>query len=127
MKTYTPEIDAAVLGRLRDYAGLFADEFPHARPALWASVYIQGLLIDGERKSIEPLSRRVTLPDGLDVKDPDQALQQFVNQSPWDEAKVLKRNRSEMAGTSTSPKVTFVFADASNPNQARTSSAVKSH
>jgi SRSO17 transposase len=38
--------------------------------------YIRGLLMDGERKSIEPMADR--LPDG-DV----QALQQFVNQSPW--------------------------------------------
>src|SRR3984893_776502 len=99
MKTYTPELTPAVLGRLRDYSTLFADEFPHARPALWAGVYLQGLLLDGERQSIEPLSRRVVLPEGLAVKDPDQALQQFVNQSPWDEAKVLKRYRTELAGT----------------------------
>src|SRR5436305_260528 len=74
MKTYTPELDPAVLGRLRDYALQFADDFPHARPAQWASVYLQGLLLDGERKSVEPLSRRVSLPGGLAVKDPDQAL-----------------------------------------------------
>ena len=41
-----------------------------------AKEYIRGLLMDGERKSIEPMASR--LPDG-DV----QALQQFVNQSPW--------------------------------------------
>ena len=41
-----------------------------------AEEYIRGLLMDGERKSIEPMANR--LPDG-DV----QALQQFVNQSPW--------------------------------------------
>ncbi len=41
-----------------------------------AEEYIRGLLMDGERKSIEPMASR--LPDG-DV----QALQQFVNQSPW--------------------------------------------
>lgn len=41
-----------------------------------AQEYIRGLLMDGERKSIEPMADR--LPDG-DV----QALQQFVNQSPW--------------------------------------------
>ena len=41
-----------------------------------AEEYIRGLLLDGERKSIEPMATR--LPDG-DV----QALQQFVNQSPW--------------------------------------------
>jgi len=41
-----------------------------------AGEYVRGLLMDGERKSIEPLANR--LPDG-DV----QSLQQFVNQSPW--------------------------------------------
>ncbi|MBP1724252.1 MAG: family transposase, partial [Deltaproteobacteria bacterium] len=46
-----------------------------------AEEYIRGLLMDGERKSIEPLASR--LPDG-DV----QALQQFVNQSPWSHGEV---------------------------------------
>ncbi|MGB9774836.1 MAG: IS701 family transposase [Bacteroidota bacterium] len=46
-----------------------------------AEEYIRGLLMDGERKSIEPMAKR--LPDG-DV----QALQQFVNQSPWPWEKV---------------------------------------
>src|SRR5262245_62405117 len=96
MKTYTPELTPAVLDRLRDYAALFAADFPQAKPALWAGVYLQGLLLDGERKSIEPLSRRVTLPDGLTSKDPEQALQQFVNQSPWDQVKVLQRYRAHL-------------------------------
>src|SRR2546428_3174188 len=38
-------------------------------------LYVQGLLLDGERKSIEPLAERV--PEGN-----VQALQQFVGQSP---------------------------------------------
>jgi SRSO17 transposase len=42
----------------------------------WARVYVQGLLLDGERKSIEPMASRI--PDA-DV----QALRQFVGQSPW--------------------------------------------
>lgn len=41
-----------------------------------AEEYVRGLLMDGERKSIEPMADR--LPDGN-----VQALQQFVNQSPW--------------------------------------------
>src|ERR1700693_4461629 len=125
MKTYTPELTPAVLDRLRDYSTLFADEFPHPRPALWAGVYLQGLLLDGERKSIEPLSRRVVLPEELAVKDPDQALQQFVNQSPWDEAKVLKRYRTELAGTFASPKGIFVFDDVSFPKQGKQSVGVQ--
>jgi SRSO17 transposase len=47
----------------------------------WAQVYIQGLLLDGERKSIEPLAARIP---GADV----QALRQFVGQSPWAVEKV---------------------------------------
>ncbi|MGX6745758.1 transposase, partial [Streptomyces xantholiticus] len=39
--------------------------------------YLRGLMLDGRRKSIQPMAER--LPDG-DM----QALQQFVNQSPWD-------------------------------------------
>src|SRR5262252_4114255 len=88
MKTYTPQLEPAVLERLADYAALFADDFPQAKPARWSGVYLQGLLLDGERKSIEPMSRRVVLPDGLTSADPEQALQQFVNQSPWDERPV---------------------------------------
>jgi hypothetical protein len=37
-------------------------------------VYLQWLLADGERESIELLSRRGTLPPGLTSKDPEQAL-----------------------------------------------------
>ena len=90
MKTYTPDLDPAALGRLRDYAALFADDFPQAKPARWAGVYLHGLLTDGDRKSVEPLSRRVTLPEGLASKDPEQALQQFVSHSPWDHEAVRR-------------------------------------
>src|SRR5947209_3190568 len=100
MKTYTPDLDPAVLDRLRDYAARFADDFPQAKPARWAGVYLQGLLLDGQRKSIEPLARRVTPPQGLTGKDPEQALQQFLNQSPRDEHQVLRRYRAHMLATS---------------------------
>lgn len=117
MKTYTPTLDAAVLDRLREYAALFAEDFPQAKPARWTGVYLQGLLLDGERKSIEPLSRRVTLPDGLTSKDPEQALQQFVNPSPWDEKAVLRRYRAHLAQTFAGPDGIFLFDDVSVPKQ----------
>src|ERR687885_2768971 len=43
----------------------------------WAGVYVRGLLLDGERKSVGAMAPR--LPDGN-----EQNLQQFLNQSPWD-------------------------------------------
>lgn len=44
----------------------------------WAEQYVRGLLLDGERKSIEPMAER--LGREADV----QSLRQFVSQSPWD-------------------------------------------
>ena len=117
MKTYTPTLDSAVLDRPRNYANLFADDFPQSKPARWAGVYIQGLMLDGERKSIEPLSRRITLPNNLISKDPEQALQQFVNQSPWDEQNVLRRYRSQLVQTFASPQGIFIIDDVSFPKQ----------
>jgi SRSO17 transposase len=43
--------------------------------------YIEGLLMEGQRKSIEPLAERL----GVD----GQSLQQFVTDSPWDESRSL--------------------------------------
>src|SRR3954468_5476616 len=117
MKTYTPKLGPAVLHRLRDYAALFAEDFPQSKPARWAGVYLQGLLLDGERKSIEPLSHRVQLPDGLTSRDPEQALQQFVNQSPWDEKAVLRRYRAHLARAFAGPGGLFLFDDVSFPKQ----------
>ena len=103
-KTYTPELTPEVLDRLRDYADVFRDDFSHKKQAAWSGVYLQGLLHDGERKSIEPLSGRVTLPPGLDAKDPEQALQQFVNQSPWDDQDLARRYRRHLAADLRQPR-----------------------
>src|SRR5262249_44110962 len=47
----------------------------------------------------------------------EQALQQFVNQSPWDERAVLRRYRARMAQTFASPQGIFVIDDTSFPKQ----------
>lgn len=67
-RTYTPELAPEVLDRIRTYAIRFYADFNRPRQAQYPRVYLQGLLLDGERKSIEPLSHRVTLPEGLVVK-----------------------------------------------------------
>lgn len=58
----------------------FVDEFKtflgRRERVHWCWMYLSGLLLNGERKSIQPLAER--LPGGN-----EQALQQFVNQSPW--------------------------------------------
>ena len=124
-ETNHPQAELDVLERLQRYAEIFRDDFSHVKQVTWSGLYLQGLLHDGERKSIEPLSRRVTLPPGLTAKDPEQALQQFVNQSPWDERKVARRYREHLATTFASPEGIFVFDDTGLPKQGKHSVGVQ--
>jgi SRSO17 transposase len=125
-KTYTPELAPEVLLRLRDYAERFQDLFRYPPQFAWSGVYLRGLLEDGERKSIEPMASRVPRPpELLDITDPEQALQQFVNQSPWDEQKVSKRYRGVMAESLASPQGIFVIDDTGFPKQGKHSVGVQ--
>ena len=64
-------------GRLERFLGTLTPLLGRVERQTHASEYVRGLLLDGERKSITPISERVP---GSDV----QALRQFVNQSPWE-------------------------------------------
>ena len=75
----------------------------------WADVYIRGLLLDGERKSIEPLAARV--PDGN-----VQALQQLVGQSPWEWLPVWERLAQRMTAD-LMPDPVWVVDDTGFPKQ----------
>jgi SRSO17 transposase len=124
-KTFTPELDPETLGRLDDYAERFRDLFSRPSQAAWCGVYLRGLIQDGDRKSVEPIANRIPLPDGLDVSDPDQALQQFLGQSPWDERAVWRRYREVMAGEFADPAGIFVIDDTSFPKQGQHSVGVQ--
>jgi SRSO17 transposase len=77
--------------RLDRFTERFRGDFRRREQADWAAVYLQGLLRPGGRKTIENLARMVTLPAGLRVEDVAQAIQHFINQSPWDEQKLWRR------------------------------------
>src|SRR5919201_6360253 len=66
-----------VRGRLVEFAGEMFESMVRRDQRRWGEVYLRGLMLDGRRKSIEPIATR--LEDG-----DEQCLQQFVNQSPWD-------------------------------------------
>jgi SRSO17 transposase len=74
---------ARVRGRLVEFASEVLESMARKDQRRWGEVYLRGLMLDGKRKSIEPLAAR--LPDG-----DEQCLQQFVNQSPWDEVPVRR-------------------------------------
>lgn len=105
----------AVRQQLQDYVEEFTAEFGRSERQHWCGKYLEGLLRGGERKSIEPLATRV----GGD----DQALQQFVNQSPWDHDAVMFRLRALMQRRATEGGV-LVLDDTSLPKQGRHSVGV---
>lgn len=72
----------------------------------WGGCYLRGLMLDGRRKSVQPMAER--LPDGN-----MQALQQFVNQSPWDPLPVRRRIAERLSGA-IGPEV-WVIDDVSFP------------
>ena len=74
-----------------------------------AAQYVRGLLMDGERKSIEPIADR--LPGG-DV----QALQQFVNQSPWPTKEVQSSLARKVEGEFV-PEAYWLIDEVSFPKQ----------
>ena len=53
-----------------------------------AANYVSGLLMPGQRKSIEPMAAKL----GVDP----QRLQQFITDSPWDEEQVWRVIRQEL-------------------------------
>ena len=76
------------MDELREDLDAFCGEvfasIPRKDSRSWGNCYLRGLMLDGRRKSIQPMAER--LPDGN-----MQALQQFVASSPWDHAPVRRR------------------------------------
>ncbi len=106
---------AVIRQQLQGFVEEFAEDLGRSERRHWCGKYLEGLLREGERKSIEPLAAR--------VGGSDQALQQFVNQSPWDHAAVLHRLRRHMGRRARAGGV-LVLDDTSLPKQGRHSVGV---
>lgn len=77
-------------GRLETYLRDLLKPVGRGERRHWGSAYVRGLLLDGQRKSIEPMANR--LPDGN-----VQAMQQFIGQSPWDPMPIRRRLAERMS------------------------------
>src|SRR5215212_3215966 len=68
---------AAIRGRLEAFAGDIFESLPRKDQRARGACYLRGLMLEGRRKSIEPMAQRLG-----DVHY--QALHHFVATSPWD-------------------------------------------
>lgn len=81
---------AAQEKRLTVYLDWLAQAVGHADRRQPLCNYCKGLLLDGERKSIEPMAARLA-PD--QVQREHESLHHFVAQSPWKDAELLRQVR----------------------------------
>jgi len=72
----TPKQLTGVQGRLDEFLEALIEPIGRSERRHWAGLYVQGLLLDGARKSVQPMAARIAGGD-------EQALNQFLNQSPW--------------------------------------------
>ncbi|WP_189944355.1 IS701 family transposase [Streptomyces aurantiogriseus] len=102
-------------GELSEFVADVFGSLPRRDQRRWGECYLRGLMLDGRRKSIQPMAER--LPDGN-----MQALQQFVNQSPWEWTPV-RRRIAERLCEAIAPQV-WVVDDVSFPKCGTASAAV---
>ncbi|MFF4602658.1 IS701 family transposase [Streptomyces sp. NPDC001339] len=76
---------AEVREGLETFTAELFEAFSRADQRRWGRAYVRGLLLDGRRKSVEPMAARL----GEDGNR--QALAHFVTSSPWDPAHVRAR------------------------------------
>ena len=85
--------------------------------------YCIGLLLPGERKSVEPMAARLA-PD--DVRRTHQSLHHLVADAPWDDEEMLAQVRREVLPTMQrhDPVVAWIVDDTGFPKQGRHSVGV---
>jgi SRSO17 transposase len=82
----------ALADELVAYHAHFAPLFQRSEQRKWALAYLQGQLLDLDRKSIEPMA--LALEGGA-----VQAMQQFISAGPWDDECVLEKHQDLVAQT----------------------------
>jgi SRSO17 transposase len=97
----TPKAVAALDGRLDRFLADLTASLGRSERHRWAKVYLQGLLMEGARKSIEPLAGRI---EGADV----QSLRQFVGQSPWAVEQIQQKLAEKVVDLLAEPEVWMI-------------------
>lgn len=106
------------LARLEVWLAPFLAALPRAEQRRWAPLYVRGLLLPGERKSVEPMAARVA-PGQV------QQLHHFVSASPWPHKRleqILAEQADKLVG---GPDAVLVVDDTALVKQGRHSVGVQ--
>ena len=101
---------------LEAYTGLFLSAFARADQAVWRHRYLQGLISDHPRKSIEPMA----LAHGFPIR----SMQAFIGESSWRTAPLLQRHQQLVAHTLGEDDAVILVDESGLPKQGQHSAAV---
>jgi len=87
-----PEDVHNLLEELREYHSIYSPLFYRSEHRGWGQKYLQGLLLDIDFKSIEPM---VLALQGAD-QNAVRAMQQFISEGSWDDDVILKQHWQEV-------------------------------
>jgi SRSO17 transposase len=103
--------------RLQTYLAEMLTPLGRSERRYWGSIYVRGLLLDGERKSAGAMAARI--PEAN-----EQNLQQFLSQSPWDWMPVWQAMAGCIESSFSSPQA-WVIDDTSFPKKGEHSVGVQ--
>ena len=109
--------------RFAAYIEGLANAAGHADRHIPLKSYCTGLLLPGERKSVEPMAARLAPKN---IRRSHQSLHHFVADAPWDDEEMLAAVRSQVlrAMRKNGPVVAWIIDDTGFPKQGRHSVGV---
>lgn len=106
-----------LLEQLQNYHAEFAPLFQRTEQRHHALLYMQGQMLELERKSIEPMARALKAGDV-------QALQQFTSVSPWCDDAIIQQHHRQVAITLGRPEGVVIIDGCDFPKQGEESVGV---
>jgi SRSO17 transposase len=106
----------SLVPELAAYVALFRSCFARTDQGVWAHRYVQGLVSDHPRKSIEPMA----LAHGFPIR----SMQAFIGQSPWRSTPILHQHQQVVAQTLGEDDGVLLVDESGMPKQGLHSAAV---
>ena len=101
---------------IEEYMAPYAPFFRRLEGREFAKCYVTGLMMEGERKSVEPMSERVHAPE--------RGMQRLLTEVKWDHAGVSREYRRQMLAETSDPQGVLVADDTAFPKKGRHSVCV---
>lgn len=105
-----------ILPGIEEYLEPYNIYFYRPETEILAGCYLTGLLMDGERKSVEPMSEKVNAPE--------RSMQRFLSKGVWDEKGVAKTYRKKMLALTTDQQGILIIDDIGFPKKGKHSACV---